>query len=81
LRSKGQAGITPFMVIAGLLLLGLSFVAFSLMSSPLKTVIDTTAASTDDGAVKFFIYIIPFFIVLMLAGYGVYIITSGGGDL
>ena len=79
--SKAQSGITPFLVLAGLLLLGLSFVAFSLMSEPLKEIIDTTAENTDDGAVKFFIYLIPFFIVLMLAGYGVYIITSGGGDL
>jgi len=80
LLSKGQAGLSPFLVIAALLLLGLSFVAFSLLSEPLKEIIDTTAASTDDGAVKFFIFIIPAFIVFMLVGYGVYIVTSGGDD-
>jgi hypothetical protein len=79
--SRGQTGLTPFLVLAGLLLLSLGFVTLALLSEPLTEVIRGTVEQSDDGAVNFFVMILPFFVVLLLLGYGVYIISSGGGDL
>lgn len=78
-HSKGQTGITPFLVIGGLLLIVLAFIVLSFLSEPLSFFIELGVNSSGGGFTAFVIKLMPIWIVMILVGMAVYVIASGGG--
>jgi len=66
----------------GILLLLLSLMIYAVSSPIIKEFVDIGAASSDehnDGVTKFFIVIIPIWLLFMIIAVGIYRVTSGGG--
>jgi len=80
MNKRGQMGF--IMVVAGLLLLLLSVIVFSLLSPITGEFIEMGRNSSEahgDTATSFIISLFPVWIIILLLGSAAYIIARGGG--
>jgi len=80
MKRKGQLGFV--FVIAGLLMLVLGVIVFSLLSPVLGEFIEVGVNASNaqgDTATSFFISLYPIWIVFLLLATAVFIVSSGGG--
>lgn len=80
MNKHGQIGF--IMGLAGFLILIMAIITFALLSPILGSFIEMGRNSSEargDSATSFIISLAPLWIVLLLVGIGIYLISSGGG--